>query len=43
MTTTAPVSEIQTFTIAEEITVQASIEQTFASVLAHLGRPRAGS
>ena len=38
MTTTAPVSEIQTFTIAEEITVQASIEQTFASVLAHLGR-----
>jgi hypothetical protein len=38
MTTTAPVSEIQSFTIAEEITVHASIEQTFTSLLAHLGR-----
>ena len=30
MTTTAPVSENQTFTITEEIAVRASLEQTFA-------------
>jgi len=37
MTTTAP-SESQTFTIAEEITVHASIEQTFQSLVAEMGR-----
>ena len=36
MTTTAPVTE--TFTITEEIHVRASIEQTFNSLVAHLGR-----
>lgn len=38
MTTTAPVSEIQTFTITEEIRVRASLERTFASLLAQMGR-----
>jgi hypothetical protein len=38
MTTTAPASETQSFTIAEQITVRASIEQTFASLLAQMGR-----
>lgn len=38
MTTTAPVSETQTFTITEEIAVRASIEQTFASLLTQMGR-----
>ncbi len=38
MTTTAPVSESQTFTITEDIAVRASIEQTFASLVAHMGR-----
>ena len=38
MTTTAPVSEAQTFTITEQITVRASMEQTFASLLAQMGR-----
>ena len=38
MTTTAPVSESQTFTITEEIDVRASIEQTFQSLVAHMGR-----
>ena len=38
MTTTAPVSENQTFTITEEIAVRASLEQTFASLLAQMGR-----
>ena len=38
MTTTAPVSEQQTFTITEEILVRASMETTFASLLAQLGR-----
>jgi uncharacterized protein YndB with AHSA1/START domain len=38
MTTTAPVSENQTFTITEEIAVHASLEQTFASLLAQMGR-----
>jgi hypothetical protein len=38
MTTTTHASEHQTFTIAEEITVRASIEQTFASLVAQMGR-----
>ena len=38
MTTTAPVSEIQTFTITEEIRVRAALERTFASLLAQMGR-----
>ena len=38
MTTTAPVSETQTFTITEEIDVRASIEQTFQSLIAQMGR-----
>ena len=38
MTTTAPVSDMQTFTITEEIAVHASVEQTFASLLAQMGR-----
>jgi uncharacterized protein YndB with AHSA1/START domain len=38
MTTTAPVSENQTFTITEEIAVRASLEQTFASLVAQMGR-----
>ena len=38
MTTTAPVSENQTFTITEEIAVHASLEQTFASLVAQMGR-----
>ena len=38
MTTTAPVSEHQTFTITEEIAVRASLEQTFASLVAQMGR-----
>lgn len=38
MTTTAPASETQTFTITEEITVRASMEQTFASLLVQMGR-----
>jgi hypothetical protein len=38
MTTTAPASENQTFTIAEEIAVRASLEQTFASLVAQMGR-----
>jgi hypothetical protein len=37
MTTTAPVSDSQTFTITEEILVRASIEKTYASLLAQLG------
>ena len=37
-TTTAPVSENQTFTIVEEIDVRASIEQTFQSLVANMGR-----
>jgi hypothetical protein len=36
MTTTAPVSE--TFTITEQITVRASVEQTFQSLIAEMGR-----
>ena len=38
MTTTAPVSENQTFTITEEINVRASLDQTFASLIAQMGR-----
>jgi len=38
MTTTAPVNENQTFTITEEILVRASIENTFASLIAQMGR-----
>lgn len=37
-TAIAPVSEQQTFTITEEINVRASLEQTFASLLANMGR-----
>ena len=36
MTTVAPVSE--TFTITEEILVRATLEKTFASLIAHMGR-----
>jgi hypothetical protein len=38
MTTTAPVSEMQTFTITEEISVHASLDRTFASLVAQMGR-----
>jgi len=38
MTTTAAVSEQQTFTITEEIAVRASLEQTFNSLVAQMGR-----
>ena len=37
-TTTAPAIDQPTFIITEEIHVDASIETTFASLLAHLGR-----
>lgn len=38
MTTTVPVSESQTLIITETIHVQASLETTFASLVAQLGR-----
>jgi hypothetical protein len=38
MTTTSPASEHQTLTIREEITVHASLEQTFASLVVQMGR-----
>jgi uncharacterized protein YndB with AHSA1/START domain len=38
MITTAPVSEQQTFTITEETAVRASLEQTFSSLVAQMGR-----
>jgi hypothetical protein len=38
MTTIAPALDNQTFTIAEAITVRASLEQTFASLVAQMGR-----
>jgi hypothetical protein len=38
MTTTMQATEQPTFTISEEIFVRASIETTFASLIAHLGR-----
>ena len=37
-TTTAPINEMQTFTITEEILVRASLEKTFASLITQLGR-----
>lgn len=37
MTTSTP-SESQTFTLSEEIGVRASVDQTFASLLAQMGR-----
>ena len=42
MTTTAPVSETQTFTIKDEIVVHASLDQTFASLIAEMGRRNMG-
>lgn len=38
MTTSAPVAESQTFTITDEIAVSASLEQTFQSLIAQMGR-----
>ena len=38
MTTTASATEIQTFTIAEEISVRAPVERTFESLVAQMGR-----
>ena len=38
MTTTTPVAEHQTFTLTDEIAVRASLEQTFASLIAQMGR-----
>jgi hypothetical protein len=38
MTTTAPVGEHQTFTITEDIAVSASLERTFQSLVAQMGR-----
>jgi len=38
MTMTAPASEAQTFTITEQIAVRATVEQTFASLIAQMGR-----
>ena len=38
MTTSTPVSETQTFTITEEISVAASLDQTFDSLIAQMGR-----
>ena len=38
MTTTAPALENQTFVLTEEIIVHASPEQTFASLVAQMGR-----
>ncbi len=38
MSTTVPTSEAQTFTITEEIAVRASVDQTFQSLLAQIGR-----
>src|SRR6185369_453130 len=38
MTTSTPVSETQTFTITEEIKVAASLDQTFDSLIAQMGR-----
>jgi hypothetical protein len=38
MSTTASALENQTFTITEQISVRASLEQTFASLLAQMGR-----
>ena len=38
MTPTAPALEHQTFTVTEEVTVHASMDQTFASLIAQMGR-----
>src|SRR5687768_3692048 len=38
MTTTAQAAESQTFTVTEEISVRASLEQTFESLLVQMGR-----
>jgi uncharacterized protein YndB with AHSA1/START domain len=38
MTTTAQATETATFTITEDLDVRASPEQTFRSLLAHMGR-----
>ena len=38
MTTTAPTLDMQTFTISEKIEVHASLDTTFASLLAEMGR-----
>lgn len=38
MTTTAPATEAQTFTVTEEINVRASLQRTFDSLLANMGR-----
>ena len=38
MSTTASALEVQTFTITEDIDVRASIEQTFKSLIAQIGR-----
>jgi hypothetical protein len=38
MSTTAPASEAQTFTITEEIHVHASVDQTFESLVVQIGR-----
>jgi Activator of Hsp90 ATPase homolog 1-like protein len=42
MTSTLPVAEMQTFSISEEISVRASIERTFESLLANMGRLNEG-
>ena len=38
MTTTAPTLDMLTFTISETIEVHASLDTTFASLLAEMGR-----
>ena len=38
MTTTAPATETQTFTVTDEIDVRASLQRTFDSLLANMGR-----
>jgi hypothetical protein len=38
MTTTVPATEAQTFTVTEEINVRASLQRTFDSLLANMGR-----
>jgi len=38
MTTTAPAFEAQTVTVTEEISVRASLQRTFDSLLANMGR-----
>jgi hypothetical protein len=43
MSTTLPASENQTFTITEEITVHASPERTFESLIVQMGRLNQGA